>query len=286
MKPAPMAVSYPPPERPAGRGLPLRRRGPRCLCAVLLFLAAPAHGGVLLPGLDEGDANGDVWSIAATSAIRRALNAVPALPPLEQRLADARAAVARRPDDSAARSRLGSLLLYADRPVEALEHLWNAARQRPSGLDHVELFGFALLAAGDHANGARIYEEVRKRAPGSPRALVNLAAAYYHLDRNSEAVALLQELLLKKNDHLRGWYNLGVVHYAAGEHALAKQAIQRALQLQPTHKQSLAALCRLYRDVGEIELYNKTYRQLVGVVGAERADALLNQSPIPIFLIR
>lgn len=257
--------------------------------ACALMLACVGRAGVLVPEveLDEkGDAFLDLPSLTQTSAVARALATTGLPPSLDQRIRETRNALALHPNDAAVRARLGRLLLLANRTHEGLQQYWQAARLRPQDPQRVEEFAFALLAAGDHRNGAKLYEALLERNPDSPRTVVNLAAAYYHLARTTDAIALLRKFTTQEPTHLRGWYNLGVCQFTAGQLPQASQSLQRALQLQPGHPYVLAALARVHRAMGREEIFDQTQTMLIERLGAEPAAALLAQEPMPIYLIR
>lgn len=253
-----------------------------------VWVTALARAGVLVPEI-EGDADNaflDLPALARTSAVTRALADTGLPPTLDQRIREARDALAVRPDDTAAMARLGRLLLLANRTHEALQQFWQVARLRPNDPQRVEEFAFALLADGDHRNGLKLYEALRERSPDSPRVQLNLAAAYYHLARTSDAIAILREFTTREPSHLRAWYNLGVCQFAAGQLPQASQSLQRALQVQPGHPYVLAALARVHRAMGRAEIYAQTQTLLNERVGPNAAATLLTQEPMPIYLVR
>lgn len=257
-----------------------------CGALVLLFISV-TRAGVLLPELPDPDQPSiDLRKLEPTSAVSRALAEISQPRPLAQRIEEARARVARRPEDPAALQRLGQLLLAANRIDESIEYFWRAARLRPNDEERVEAFGFALLAAGDHQNGIRIYEAVWRRNPSSPRAIFNLAAAYHNNGRTAEAIPLMRDFVAAQPTHARGWYNLGVMHLERGQVPQAGTAFQRAVELQPNQPFIIAALGRLHLAAGRTAQYEQARRLLAEIIGVERADKLLNQASMPVFLIR
>jgi cytochrome c-type biogenesis protein CcmH/NrfG len=254
---------------------------------LILIIAAPAHAGVLMPDLLDPDPEApDFRHLDPTSAVARALAEISRPRPIEERIAAARERVTRRPTDPAALNRLGRLLLAANRLDEAIEYFWRAARLKPDDEDRVEAFGFALLAVGDHRNGTRIYEAVRQRNPSSARAIFNLASAYHQQGRTADAIPLMREFVEKHPAHARAWHNLGVMHLERGQLGQAAAALQRAIQLQPEQPFSMAALARLQLAAGRTDQYEAAQQNLRQMIGDERAEALLNQNPLPVFLIR
>jgi cytochrome c-type biogenesis protein CcmH/NrfG len=257
------------------------------LCSLILLGAGFARAGVLMPDLLDVDGEvPDFRHLDPTSAVARALAEISRPRSIEERIAAARDRVMRRPMDPISLSRLGKLLLAANRLDEAIEYFWRAARLKPDDEDIVEAFGFALLAVGDHRNGVRIYEAVRQRNPSSDRALFNLASAYHQLGRTADAIPLLNEFIEKHPSHARAWHNIGVMHLERGQIGQATLALQRAIHLQPEQPFTVAVLARLHLASGRTDQYEAAQQNLRQMIGDERAEALLNQNPLPVFLIR
>ncbi|MEM9174062.1 MAG: tetratricopeptide repeat protein [Myxococcota bacterium] len=76
-----------------------------------------------------------------------------------------------------------------------------------------ELYDRSLraYASKDYRLAALLLEKVVERVPSDAEAWFRLGNAYSRTDRPRDAVRAYQQAVLKKNDHERAWYNLGIV---------------------------------------------------------------------------
>lgn len=141
--------------------------------------------------------------------------------------------VAKLPDNARAHNNLGSALLAADRPGEAMEHFATAARLLPAYAEPRENLGVALLRAGRTAEAVGRLEEALQLRPDSADTLYNLGVALLAAGRTDEAIARSEQALRLNPDHAPAHNNLSVALLATGKIGPAIASAETAIRLQP-----------------------------------------------------
>ena len=104
----------------------------------------------------------------------------------------------------------------------------------------------ALVVAGLVALAAIIYSATRS---AEPAASANQAAAPKAADP-AQSVQAMREKLAQDPDNHRGWYLLGFTLQQTGQFGEARQAYQRAMQLQPDNPDYIASLAEMILVMG------------------------------------
>lgn len=208
-------------------------------------------------------------------------------PGLEQAIDQARADIRTAPEDARAHRKLGDLYLQAQRLDEAARAYWLAARTNPQNLGYIHYFGFTLLALGDHDNALRVYEELRARYPDARRVLFNLAAAHYSRGEYDLAEQRITRYLeTARTEEPKANYNLGLIKLAQGQWRLAVDQLMLAERRLPASPHVRAALVRAFRELGSLELAEKTKAGGEKQFGADTFQQILATPVLPAYIER
>lgn len=116
---------------------------------------------------------------------------------------------------------------------KAAANIWMAigkvAPQREVA-DHV---GLALLQLGRNAEALPWLEQFAARNPDGADSAVNLAVAYTRLDRDDDAIAVLQQAVTRRPQLRHAWESLITLQINAADRAGAEASLQRAVPLFP-----------------------------------------------------
>ncbi len=212
---------------------------------------------------------------------------VAAEPGVDEAIARARDELRSAPEDARAHRKLGDLYLQSQRLDEAARAYWQAARTNPRNLGYLHYFGFTLLALGDHDNALRVYEELRARYPDARRVLFNLASAHYSRGEYDLAEQRVTRYLeTARTEEPKAHYNLGLIKIAQGEWRLAVEQLMLAERRLPASPHVRAALVRAFRELGSLELAEKTKSSGEKQFGADAFQQLLAAPVLPAYIER
>lgn len=158
----------------------------------------------------------------------------------QEAIAEYREAVRIRPEDAIALNALGAVLQLRKETAEAEALYRRALSFRPGDTEaHYNLAGL-LLGRGEREEGIAHLRAVLRFAPDDEEARAKLALALDDRSRelvgNGEmgaAVNDFRELTALRPEDSDSWTNLGVALARTGEFAGARDALERALQLNP-----------------------------------------------------
>lgn len=153
------------------------------------------------------------------------------------------------PEDFESWNNLGNALTGAGRTDEALAALHRAAELAPdAGPIHLNLAG-ALSDAGRLEDAAHVLRHYHDNVPADPVPLVELATVLRHLNRDAEALEILEKAAaLPPNDaELR--VQLGEERTAAWQFEAAEQAFRDALAIDRCHARAYVQLALLYEHM-------------------------------------
>ena len=205
---------------------------------------------------------------AARGALERAVTIQPANASAQYNLAEClhrlgenarageayRAALRARPDyTEAAIGLAGQLLASGD--AEAAAKIADAARlHAPQHPQLLAQLGAALLDAG-HPEDARAHLEAAVRcAPDFVLARRNLAATLIRLEDFGPALDLLRPLVNAEPRSIELLLLAGVALHKSGQHARAKPAVARILELDPDNVAAINLLGDIAADLGDGDL--------------------------------
>lgn len=150
-------------------------------------------------------------------------------------------------------------------PRSALSHLakatWAQRKKQPDlaethfvraaewaeGLWYPHSMGGAFYyAQGQYEKARQFYEAALKAAPDNVRVMDSLASVYHHLERDEEAISILQKAVeVRPSGTL--YSNLGTLLFFAGRYAQALPAMQKAVDLTPAEPTSWGNLADTLR---------------------------------------
>jgi tetratricopeptide (TPR) repeat protein len=157
---------------------------------------------------------------------------------LDEAVSYCRAALALRPNISAAHNMLGVTLRALGRVDEAIDHLQQAVQIDPNyAVAHYNL-GAAVRDKGRGDEAARHFERALSIDPKIARAHSSLGAALLMQGRRDEAIGQFEQALSIDPKLAPAHYNLGVALRARGQTDEAIDQFQKVLRLDPKHAQA------------------------------------------------
>lgn len=112
------------------------------------------------------------------------------------------------------------------------------------------LHGDAALLLGDLSYAARSYADARDQLQSDARPLLGEARVALARGRDAVADKKIAAAIASDKDFASIWTLKGMVHRDRAEHELARKALDRALQLDPSSTKALGARAALLLDLG------------------------------------
>ncbi|MEM7482176.1 MAG: sulfatase-like hydrolase/transferase [Acidobacteriota bacterium] len=155
----------------------------------------------------------------------------------------------------------GICLMGEGKYAEALPYFEQAVSVHPdSTIARANLAG-CLLRLDRRAEAEAAYRETLKRDAGVPQAVANLARLLREKGDLSGALQVMSKGFAAGGEHGRWYLERGLIQAAAGRVAPAFEDFERAVELEPTHREALenAALAayRLRRPARAATLYRR-----------------------------
>lgn len=164
-------------------------------------------------------------------------------------------ALERAPDSYAARNLLAQLELMSGSVERAVELYQELLRQSPESVSLLSNLGLALLLDRRYQDAAEVYRQVVDRVPDNPLLVLNRADAEALSGNRAEAAELYRHVLdLTVDARASDWQMLTVraqalAHLDRDSEAIA--LVQRALGLSPEHSQTAFEAASVYSIVGD-----------------------------------
>ena len=138
------------------------------------------------------------------------------------------------------------------------------------------MYGQALAAIGKPKRAIEIYRKALEAVSTDGESLRGLAEATWTVGDHRAAIVAHQKLLTMLADdevalRAQTLYRLGAAHRDAGDPRKAAQMLERALELDPSNRPSLRALCDLHRSRGAHAELVSVQRRLAELEGDEGA---------------
>ncbi|MEM7405603.1 MAG: tetratricopeptide repeat protein [Pseudomonadota bacterium] len=89
--------------------------------------------------------------------------------------------------------------------------------------------------AQDYATAARFYRQIIERDPRNPDILNNYALVLHYTGQSGQALEHLRTALNLNPTHQRSWLTLGFIHKATGRTSEAREALERAVAIDPAN---------------------------------------------------
>jgi len=262
-------------------------------CALLGLLCLPARAALLDESdplqteSDETSARISLPSLNAPDSLGSLLDASAQQLDLAAKIDEARAEIARNPDNARPYRLLGELLTRANRLDEAAQAYWNAARLQPLNAGPLHYFGFTLLALGDHRNGLEIYKQLESRHPDARKVLFNLGSAYYGIKDYEKAAQYLNKFIAtSRREDPRASYNLGIVHLAQNQPEKAIPLLEKSLERMVSNPFVLAALIRANHAADRDRIAKTLLETADKRFGLDAFNRILDAETPPAFLDR
>ncbi|MGB0572663.1 MAG: tetratricopeptide repeat-containing sulfotransferase family protein [Alphaproteobacteria bacterium] len=187
-----------------------------------------------------------------------------------------RAALAARPDHVEAAIGLSGLLLGDGEATEAADVTHNALTHTPNHPLLLAQLGAALLDADDPATARTHLETAVRQVPDHKLARRNLAAALIKLEEFAPALELLRPLVNAEPRSVDLLLLAGVALHKSGQHARAKPAAGRALEIDADNVAAINLLGDIAVSLGDGDLALDCARRAAALVpnGADEAAAL------------
>ena len=158
--------------------------------------------------------------------------------------------VAKRPDNTRARSGMAIALDHVGRTAEAVQQYEAALPLAPDDFDVHDNLGVTLEHNGRVTEAIEQYKAALLLKPDSPEVLSNLGNALLRLGRIPEAIRQYQMALFLRPDYAEAHYNLGGALDQTGRTDEAIQHFEAAVRLKPEYADAHNNLGNLLHRVG------------------------------------
>lgn len=144
------------------------------------------------------------------------------------------------------------------------------AKAAPLGAEEFQQ-GVDAYNKGDFQAAARAFEAAIQKAPEIPDLYVNLALAYFRLDRQSDAVANLEKAASLGPDEAAIHYQLGSAYIEMQEYGKAVAALEKGLAgkpdlaTDPLALEAVSSLGAVYFAQGEIDKAEAEFQRVLAV---------------------
>ena len=153
---------------------------------------------------------------------------------------------------------------WEQRQFEATEGSLNSVLAlAPDCLDAIRMLGMVAQRRGHHAKAADCFRKVLAIFPNDDELHVGLGIALFELAEPGQALAHFHQACTLAPDSASAWFNFGE---ALGRHAQSREsaeALQRAVQLNPSHISARLSLARVQASLGQISAAVAGYREVV-----------------------
>ncbi|MBM4028118.1 MAG: tetratricopeptide repeat protein, partial [Planctomycetes bacterium] len=168
-----------------------------------------------------------------------------------QALAAARTLGQARPNYARVHNRLGTELLKAGKPAEAVVQFQQAIAADPTHAGAHNNLGLAYERLGREDAQAQ-FERALQLQPDFTHAHFNLARILMQKGRNADAVAALQRTIAIDPNHVGALNMLGTVLGRQQQFAAATSCLERAVRLDPNHAEAHGNLGAAYAGQGRL----------------------------------
>jgi Flp pilus assembly protein TadD len=156
-------------------------------------------------------------------------------------------------------------LLKGGASAQALEVARNLAATAPRVADAQHALALCLAATGGQEQAEQAFRRARDLAPGHPMVLLNFARFLRQLDRQGEALEILEEAARAAPTAAEVWTELGIAAHRQGEGPRAVAALERAVALRPETARAWHALGNARRACSDLEGAEVAFRRAVAI---------------------
>jgi tetratricopeptide (TPR) repeat protein len=126
-----------------------------------------------------------------------------------------------------------------------------------------------LAVSPDDAHSARFEAEILKRLHSSGSATTDLLLSWaieaMNKERYTDALDILDQVILLDPDFVEGWNKRATVHFLMKEYGKSIADIRHTLALEPRHFGALSGFGMILRDIGEDHLAVDAFRKALAV---------------------
>jgi tetratricopeptide (TPR) repeat protein len=179
-------------------------------------------------------------------------------------LADARAALALRPNSAAAYNLLGYVVMDAEKnPRQAIDYFQKAIKLDPAFLAPRISLGVALEKAGDTDGAIRSHQRAIELSPKLSTPYTNLASAHLARGGRDQAIEQLRKALEVDPRDARAHTSLGTLLSQKGDLAEALGHLKQAVEITPDDPVCQFNLGAGLRQKGDLEGAVRSYQRAV-----------------------
>ncbi len=182
------------------------------------------------------------------------------------------------PDDGMALTLLGSAYIAQGKSAKATQILQEALKKQDKAEIRAAL-GISLLKSGNPSAALTELESAWRKDPSQVTAGMTLAQLHMEQRRYPQALAVTRDLIKRNPGHAGLQAMQGDILYRSGQASAARQAYEKAIQLDP--KASAAALQLVRLDIAENRL-ESAQKSLTAMLREQprNSDALAEQSRV------
>ncbi len=126
-----------------------------------------------------------------------------------------------------------------------------------------------LAVSPDEAHSARFEAEILKRLHSSGSATTDLLLSWaieaMNKKRHTDALDILDQVILLDPDFAEGWNKRATVHFLMKEYGKSIADIQHTLALEPRHFGALSGFGMILRDIGKDHLAVDAFRKALAI---------------------
>ena len=126
-----------------------------------------------------------------------------------------------------------------------------------------------LAVSPDTAHSARFEAEILKRLHASGSATTDLLLSWameaMNKERYTNALDILDQVILLDPDFVEGWNKRATVHFLMKDYGKSIADIHHTLALEPRHFGALSGLGMIFRDIGKDHLASEAFRKALAV---------------------
>jgi tetratricopeptide (TPR) repeat protein len=173
---------------------------------------------------------------------------------------------------------MGVVLFALGRLQEAVAHYARAITLEPGHVSSYNNFGNALIELGRPQEGEARLRRAIELKPDLAEAHYNLGNILRMKARYEEAIAHYKQSIAGRPDYADAWNNMGIALLERGDLDAARDAYQKAVELEPkrgAYHKNLALAKRFKSDDPQLAVMEELARDLVSVSEREQIDLQL-----------
>ncbi len=184
---------------------------------------------------------------------------------MEPAIANLRRAIALSPREPQYYFRLALLQAQLQRFHDAQQAVEDLLRARPGYAPAYLLLGRIAQYQGDQLTAEKHLRRYRRLRPDDLEGMWQLGATLSALEKYKEGATLLERALRRDAKLGPAHYNLGVLYFRQGNDPLARQHLERAVQLMPDNAQAHYQLGSVLARAEDLEGAERSFRKALQI---------------------